>query len=366
VLADYATDSASASAVPLVKFIVAASYHLPPKVIAPRFLCNPIMFYSEADTRHSSSSHRIPRFHGTRSDDYGLWRLRLRTACRAKLWSFVDPAVTRSGDTCNSQMDIDDNERACSIIIAALGDSALSVVSAVDEKPDQMLKLLDERYASSRAASRISVQTQLYRKSYTGGDMAKFIDAMGTLFSQLERMGNDAAIPESHKAPMLLASIPPDSPLEITAAALRTKDIAELTWEYVATTLIDEYEARSMRAQNGDIDGGSCGSRDRRSKKNIKQIHSKRANFDVADDIDAAAKAFGTAWRSNKTFPADKSKIVCEFCDKSGHSVEKCFFNPDNPTHQLPRKYFTAYWLRTNILKIRVLQSSHRKVAKSK
>jgi hypothetical protein len=69
VLADYATDSASVSAVPLVKFIVAASYHLPPKVIAPRFSRNPIMSDSEAHTRHSSSSHRIPRFHGTRSDD---------------------------------------------------------------------------------------------------------------------------------------------------------------------------------------------------------------------------------------------------------------------------------------------------------
>jgi hypothetical protein len=113
VLEDYATDSASASDVPLVKFIVAASYHLPPKVIAPRFSRSPIMSDSEADTRHSSSSHRIQRFHGTRSDDYGLWRLRLRAACRAKkLWSFVDPEVTRSGDKCNSQKDIDDNERA--------------------------------------------------------------------------------------------------------------------------------------------------------------------------------------------------------------------------------------------------------------
>jgi gag-polypeptide of LTR copia-type len=109
-----------------------------------------------------------------------------------------------------------------------------------------MLALLDDRSASSRAASRIAVQTQLYRKTYDGGDMATFIDEFGSLFSQLERMGKDAAIPESHKAPMLLAAIPIDSPLEVTAAALRTKDVVDLTWEFVATTLIDENEARSM------------------------------------------------------------------------------------------------------------------------
>lgn len=57
-------------------------------------------------------------------------------------------------------------------------------------------------------------------------------------------MGKDWAIPESHKAAMLLASIDPKCTLESTAAALRTKDIDELTWDYVATTLIDENKAK--------------------------------------------------------------------------------------------------------------------------
>jgi hypothetical protein len=49
---------------------------------------------SEADNNNSSSSHRSPRFHGKRGEDYGLWRLRLRTACRTKkLWFLFDPAV---------------------------------------------------------------------------------------------------------------------------------------------------------------------------------------------------------------------------------------------------------------------------------
>ena len=94
------------------------------------------------------------------------------------------------------------------------------------------------------------MQTQLFRMSYTGQNMATYVDQFTSLFSQLERMGEDAAIPESHKAPMLLASIDPSCALESTAAALRTKDIDDLKWDYVATTLIDEYNARQTSSSN--------------------------------------------------------------------------------------------------------------------
>jgi gag-polypeptide of LTR copia-type len=164
---------------------------------------------SDTDTRRISSSHNIPRFNGKRGEYYGLWRLRLRAACRAqKLCSLVDPATTRATASSTSDDVAVNKERACSIIIAALGDSPLRVVADVDDELDRMLAPLDDRYASSRAASRIAIQTQLYRKTYNGGDMATFLDEFGTLFSQLERMSKDAAIPESHKAPMLLATIP--------------------------------------------------------------------------------------------------------------------------------------------------------------
>ena len=46
---------------------------------------------------------------------------------------------------------------------------------------------------------------------YTGQDVAKYIDDFTSLFSQLELMGKNAAIPETRKAPMLPASIDLDS-----------------------------------------------------------------------------------------------------------------------------------------------------------
>lgn len=79
---------------------------------------------------------------------------------------------------------------------------------------------------------------------YTDQNMSTRVDRYTSLFAQLEQMGKDAAIPETHKAPMLLASIDTKCSLESTAATLRTKDATDLTWEYVATTLIDEYNAR--------------------------------------------------------------------------------------------------------------------------
>ena len=49
---------------------------------------------SEGDT-DGLSGLRIPRFEGNRGEDYGLWRFRLRAACRVKgLWDVVQP---RSG-----------------------------------------------------------------------------------------------------------------------------------------------------------------------------------------------------------------------------------------------------------------------------
>lgn len=64
-------------------------------------------------------------------------------------------------------------------------------------------------------------------------------------------MGKDVAITETHKEPMLLASIDPACAFESTAAAFRTKDVAELTREYVETTLIDEYNAKEALSDDG-------------------------------------------------------------------------------------------------------------------
>jgi hypothetical protein len=115
---------------------------------------------------------------------------------------------------------------------------------------------------------------------------------------------------------MLLAAIPIDSSLEVTAAVSRTKYVADLSCEFVATTLIDESEARSMRITDADTDGDmrhGCG---RRSKNSSKNNNSNRTSVTDKNDIDAAAKAFETAWKIKSNTENENSKSACAYCDK--------------------------------------------------
>jgi len=304
-----------------------------------------------------TSGFKIPRFHGKRDEDYGLWRLRLRAACRVKgIWSVVDPTASSSittdttldvaPDALASVRRIAKREKASGIIISALGDAPLRVVLDVDDDPARMLALLDARYASNRTVSRIAVQTQLFRMSYTEQNMSTYVDQYASLFAQLERMGKDAAIPETHKAPMLLASLDPQCSLEATAAALRTKDISELTWDYVATTLIDEYNAKQV-----SIPPSESGSRNRNRRRNRRKSGSasghgdgsnnnhEYTHADDSSDVEITARALAVALKSIKSErPNKNSSHHCTFCDRSGHTEDRCFMNPDNPNNKLTPK----------------------------
>jgi hypothetical protein len=127
----------------------------------------------------------------------------------------VADSVTTFSDTAVAlQSDVDSKaarqmECASPLIVSALGDDAtLRIEADADGDPTKILCLLGARYASSRAVSRIVVQTALHRKAYNNDDMSVCMDEFASLFAQLEHMGYDSSVPESHKAPMLLASIP--------------------------------------------------------------------------------------------------------------------------------------------------------------
>lgn len=100
--------------------------------------------------------------------------------------------------------------------------------------------------------------------------MSSSIDEYSSPFNRLGRMGRDAAIPEGHKAPALLASIDPNRLLESNAAALRAKVPSEMTLNYVETRLTDGYYAResSLPRSNSTKNTYSCNIRwDRQGPK---------------------------------------------------------------------------------------------------
>jgi hypothetical protein len=102
------------------------------------------------------------------------------------------------------------------------------------------------------------------------------------------RTGSDSSVPESHKATILLASIPVKSPLETTAAAPRTKDMSELTWASVSTILIDERNELKMRSGGGAALSESGGRHGRRNRNNSRKHGTKASAADSSSDDDEA------------------------------------------------------------------------------
>lgn len=57
----------------------------------------------------------------------------------------------------------------------------------------------------------------------TYDDISEYTDEFEILFSQLDLMGAETRISETHKAPLLLTSMENSSPFKSTVAALQTK-----------------------------------------------------------------------------------------------------------------------------------------------
>ena len=143
--------------------------------------------------RESSTSFKIPCLEGKQGEDYGLWRIRLRAICPTRgVWSVGEKKRTTeqsepsSGTTENissATRSTAKREKASGIIISELGDAPLRVVIEAEDDPARMIQLLDARYASNRTVSRIAVQTQLFRMSYSDQDMASYVDQFSSLFS---------------------------------------------------------------------------------------------------------------------------------------------------------------------------------------
>lgn len=254
-----------------------------------------------------NDDHKIQRFHGKSTDDYNLWRIRAEVALKGKgYWSQV----------CKEDCPADVKEKAAAMLTQALGDVPFRVCSTNAGNPVLMLELLDKRYASTRAANRISVLTSVYGKKYQDTmSMPKFVDEFETLFAQLERMGEDTAVPESHKAPLLLASMGHESALESTVAALRLKETACLTWEAVSADLIQEWKRVSNSTSSKTI-----------AHKNSKKF--RRSN-NLEDQGHSEVKA--TTYKAARASSDDS----CGFCGKKGHTTPDCFLNPKSPNCKL-------------------------------
>jgi hypothetical protein len=133
-----------------------------------------------------------------------------------------------------------------------------------------------------------------------------------------------------------------ESPLATTAAALRTKDMSELTWASVSTILIDERNELKMRSGGGatlSVAGGHLG---RRNRNNSRKHGTKASAADSSSDDDEAEIATMTL-DALHNMESRRGTTVCEFCDKPGHELGNCFFNPNNPANKVPAKMLERF-----------------------
>lgn len=107
-------------------------------------------------------------------------------------------------------------------------------------------------------------------------------------------MGTDTSIPDSHKAPQLLASMSSNSPLESTVVAQCTCDSDELMWEHVTADLIQEWIRLKGRVDTNN----NCHNK-------IRNSHGSR-------------EAENKNHRDIKSRQAPSSVPVCGLCGKKG------------------------------------------------
>lgn len=172
--------------------------------------------------------------------------------------------------------------------------------------------------------------------------MSTYVAKYTSLFSQLEQMSKYSALPKSHKAPVVLAFIDFKGPLDSTSSALRTKHTSELTWEYVATTDIDENNYKQTYMVRSGSFNDNTSKRKKKLKSNVKSIKGQKNNNcsdleDRSSEIKVTARAFAVSLKSAKSNKGNNDALS-KICKNKGHTEDRCYQNMDNPDNKFPAK----------------------------
>lgn len=130
----------------------------------------------------------------------------------------------------------------------------------------------------------------------------------------------EVAISDTHKAPLLLASINPFQTMDPIAAANRTKVIIDLTWKIVSTTFIDEYNAKRYTNQIQNW------YEKRKTKKKQIWNHSgsrhegEPSSLDEYVDSRNKSRALAPEFQGHRfSGKGPNQGIKCDFCYRRGH-----------------------------------------------
>lgn len=282
---------------------------------------------SDSDTERKGSA-RVKRFNGMSVDSYSHYRLRLTSCLRQKgLWYLFEPTSSGALATSNRESD---KWAATDIIIQSLGDKPLSVVADLTGEPDQMLGALDARYRGATTTDVIILLGEIHNKQYRDSiDISVFVDELADLFSRLKAI--NSPMTDLMQVGFLLAKIPQSSAMHAAAAALRSMDPSKLTWEIATNRLVAEYKTVDLKPSTSEP------RRKNRRRRKGKANKSVAVSEETDDDLDVASIAQAVALAIKDEYGKGR-QMECTFCGKKGHTADRCYQNPENPSNTLPQK----------------------------
>ena len=125
----------------------------------------------------ADSKTTLTPFDGKPTSDFMIWELRIIAALKCKgLLHCVDKTYSVSGNPPTRPPNELESEKASILIIEALGDRPLRIVSNLTEDPRAMLNKLRERYAPTSALTKSTVLAELHSLRYKSGNMSDYID----------------------------------------------------------------------------------------------------------------------------------------------------------------------------------------------
>lgn len=108
---------------------------------------------------------KIPKFMGKPNENYAMWRFRLVTTVKKKVyWKDIWE------EDCSPEA----QKKATNIVVSAPGDVSSSACMDQDDNPFCTIELFDARFVSARRSSLFAVLSNLFGKRYYGKeDMAQ-------------------------------------------------------------------------------------------------------------------------------------------------------------------------------------------------
>ena len=231
-------------------------------------------------------------------DPYGSWSV------GDSRWSEVAPIIVVSGTDAKPQTLIDwkkrDNQALAQIALTVSNNELVHLRNA--KSSHEAWNKICSVYEAKGLAAKVYLRRRFFNVKYVDngvGSMQTHINLVRDLADQLDAIS--ASVTDEDMAMTLLCSLPESYDYLIVALESR---VDELSFDFVSTRLLSE-EKRKEEAHNVSINANMVGHANNKGNENVALYSNAHGN-------------------GNKP-KSSKSVLKCPYCNKKGHTEEKCY-----------------------------------------